>query len=286
MINAFERRDRILNKPHLILLSVFGSETALVLILLRLFWFTPLLCLRDCSLRVDLTFIRNLGSCKIMILGDSLDSYLILLVLMVMGDWRGGSTEKRFRLQLCFLVPTANCHVWDWINFVRFLERREAPSRVGWTPSLFIRPGFPQKLCQFCMKPTLLLGHHLDNQRLNDDMRLYMSSLVMFGRGPEKHTEFDMLLANVHTDSTLVFVTSDWRSRMSLLPTWIKMLSNLRLALASSFRFDSMSPALAPGIQRTMVAGVENLTFRNTESPMTRLVFSAGVSLSGEKKER
>jgi len=32
----------------------------------------------------------------------------------------------------------------------------------------------------------LFAGHHLDNQRLKEDMRLNMSSLVRFGRGPEK----------------------------------------------------------------------------------------------------
>lgn len=31
-------------------------------------------------------------------------------------------------------------------------------------------------------KPTLFEGHHLDSQRLNDDMRVYMSSLVRSGR--------------------------------------------------------------------------------------------------------
>lgn len=34
------------------------------------------------------------------------------------------------------------------------------------------------------MKP--FAGHHLDSQRLNDDMWLNMSSLVMLVRGPEK----------------------------------------------------------------------------------------------------
>ena len=123
-----------------------------------------------------------------------------------------------------------------------------APSKVGCMPSLLIRPGFPQKVFQLSMKPTSFSGHHLDSQRLNDDMRLYMSSLVRFGRGPEKTTESDIVFAYVHTDMTLIFVTSDWRNRESFPPTWITILPYLRLSLASSFKFDSMSPALAPGM--------------------------------------
>ncbi len=66
---------------------------------------------------------------------------------------------------------------------------------------------------------------------------------------------------------------SDWRSRTSLVPTWITIRLNLRLALASTFKFAKM------------VAGVSILTFRTIESPITRAFssgFSVGVSLSGE----
>ncbi|KAK0136108.1 Deoxynucleoside triphosphate triphosphohydrolase SAMHD1 [Merluccius polli] len=38
------------------------------------------------------------------------------------------------------------------------------------------------------MKPTWFAGHHLDSQRWKDAMRLYMTSLVTLGRGPEKTT--------------------------------------------------------------------------------------------------
>ena len=43
-----------------------------------------------------------------------------------------------------------------------------------------------------------------------------------------------------------------------------------------------MSPALAPGIHLTVVPGVANFTFLTIELPITRVGFSAGVSLSGE----
>ncbi|RCU35057.1 hypothetical protein DVA81_18185 [Acinetobacter baumannii] len=62
-------------------------------------------------------------------------------------------------------------------------------------PSLLIRPSLPQNIGQLSMRPTSFAEHHLDNQRLNDDMRLYMSSLVKFGRGPEKTTESDIVFA-------------------------------------------------------------------------------------------
>ena len=95
-------------------------------------------------------------------------------------------------------------------------------------------------------------------------------------------TVSDIDFAKAHTDSTLTLVTSDIRSRESLLPTWITILLYLVLVLASSFSLDSMSPALAPGMQLTVVAGVANLTFLRTESPITRVCFSEGASPSGE----
>ncbi len=60
---------------------------------------------------------------------------------------------------------------------------------------------------------------------------------------------------------------------------------NLRLALASTFKFAKMSGTLATGKQWTMVAGVSIVTFRTIESPITRALssgFSVGASLSGE----
>ncbi len=95
----------------------------------------------------------------------------------------------------------------------------------------------------------------------------------------------DIVLASSHTSLTLFLVISDWRSRTSLAPTWITILLNLRLALASTFEFAKMSGALAPGKQWTMVAGVSIFTFRTIESPITRALssgFSVGASLSGE----
>ena len=134
------------------------------------------------------------------------------------GDCTRGSAEKCVRLQLCFLVPTLDCQVLE-INCIIFLDKRAAPSNVGWMPSLLIKPGFPQKGCQLYMKPTWFAGHHLDSQRWKDAMRLYMTSLVTLGRGPEKTTVSDIVLAYLHTDSTLILVTSDWRNRVSLPPT-------------------------------------------------------------------
>ncbi len=70
----------------------------------------------------------------------------------------------------------------------------------------------------------------------------------------------DIVLASSHTSLTLFLVISDWRSRTSLAPAWITILLNLRLALASTFKFAKMSGALAPGKQWTMVAGVSIFT--------------------------
>ena len=75
---------------------------------------------------------------------------------------------------------------------------RAAPSQMGWMPSLLIRPGLPYKVCQLSMKPTLFAGHQLDNQQLNDDMRLDILSLVRMGKGPEKTTESDIVFAKAH----------------------------------------------------------------------------------------
>lgn len=49
-------------------------------------------------------------------------------------------------------------------------------------PSLLIRPGRTQKVCQLSTKSTPLPGHHLDSQRLSDEMRLNLLSQFM-GRG-------------------------------------------------------------------------------------------------------
>ena len=43
-----------------------------------------------------------------------------------------------------------------------------------------------------------------------------------------------------------------------------------------------MLPALAPGIHLTTVAGVSNAMFLTIELPISRVLSSGGVSLSGE----
>ncbi len=94
----------------------------------------------------------------------------------------------------------------------------------------------------------------------------------------------DIIFASSHTYLTLFLEISDWRSRTSLAPTWITILLNLHLALASTFKFAKMPGALAPSKQWTMVAGVSIFTFCTIESPITRALssgFSVSASLSG-----
>ncbi len=90
----------------------------------------------------------------------------------------------------------------------------------------------------------------------------------------------DFVFASSHTSLTLFLVIADWRSQTSL-ATWITILLNLRLALASTFKFVNMSGALAPGKQWTMVAGVSIFTFCTIELLITRAL-SSDFSLSGE----
>src|SRR4029434_5785408 len=59
-------------------------------------------------------------------------------------------------------------------------------------------------------------------------------------------------------------------------------LENLRLAI--SFKWDSMSFALAPDIQFTVCDGVASLICLRVESPITRTLSSASVILIGEKR--
>ena len=106
-----------------------------------------------------------------------------------------------------------------------------------------------------------------------------MSSPDVLGRGPEKTTVSDIDFAKAHTDSTLTLVTSDIRSRESLLPTWSTILLYLGLVLASSFSLDSMSPALAPGMQLTVVAGVANL-FSLLSDPLPEMSFKDNLFTS------
>lgn len=91
---------------------------------------------------------------------------------------------------------------------------RAAPSNVGWMTSLLIYPGLPLKVFQLSTKPTPLAGHYLDSQRLNEHMRLNISSLVGFGRGLEKTVE--------STSPTQLCSTSVW---LSSPPLWIEDVS-------------------------------------------------------------
>ena len=81
-----------------------------------------------------------------------------------------------------------------------------------------------------------------------DNMRLNMWSPVTLGRGPEETTLSDIVFAKARIDSTLTLVTSDIRSRESLLPTRITIVLYLRLALASSFSLEPSRqwPEFAP----------------------------------------
>lgn len=98
--------------PHLILLLSCTSAAA-VFILIRFLCITPLLFTCD---------LINLS-------GRGADT-------VSMGFWVGtcsnGSAEKCVRLQLCVLVSTLGCHGFGpLINWVRFLDMRAAPSKVG-----------------------------------------------------------------------------------------------------------------------------------------------------------
>ncbi len=130
-------------------------------------------------------------------------------------------------------------------------------------------PDCRQIVRQLSTKPTPFSGHHLDSQRLKEGMQLNMSSLIVLGRGPEKNMKPDVVFAHVHTVSVLILVTSNWRNQVSVPLMGMTILPYLRLAFVSSFKFDSVLPALAPGMHLTMVAGVANLTFHTMELPMT-----------------
>lgn len=81
-----------------------------------------------------------------------------------------------------------------------------------------------------------------------------MTASVQWGRGPKKKkTESKIFFSKLHK---LILVTSDWHNQGSLPPAWIIILLYLCLCLVSSFRWDLMSPVLAPGKHLTMVDGV------------------------------
>uniref|UniRef100_A0A0E9XGQ0 Uncharacterized protein n=1 Tax=Anguilla anguilla TaxID=7936 RepID=A0A0E9XGQ0_ANGAN len=52
------------------------------------------------------------------------------------------------------------------------LDRTREPLQLGWSPSLFNRPGLPQKSGQLLIKPMSLDEHHSDSQRFSEDSLL------------------------------------------------------------------------------------------------------------------
>ena len=114
----------------------------------------------------------------------------------VVGDSKG-SAKKHVRLQFWCLASILNWQFGCLINLSVFLEMRAGPSQVGWMQSLLIRPGFPQEVCQLSKKPALFVGHHLDSHWLYYDTWLNMLSLVRLGRGPEKITKSNSVLAKL-----------------------------------------------------------------------------------------
>jgi len=139
------------------------------------------------------------------------------------GDSRWEGAEKCVRVHLCILVSTLSCHAFGWlINLAIFLDIRAAPSKVRWMPFHLIRPGFPQKDFQLSTWPTIFAGHHLNSQRLKDDMRLNISSLVRFCRlmmtsaNPLNFFMWRMLLLNCWTTCLHSFSQSwSFRRRLS-----------------------------------------------------------------------
>lgn len=82
---------------------------------------------------------------------------------------------------------------------------------------------------------------------------------------------------SISTQQSFIFMTSDGRSRVSLLPTCIMILHNLHLSLASSLINYSMSPALALGKQLAMAAEAASFTCLRTELPIIRIGLSVDV---------
>lgn len=114
--------------------------------------------------------------------------------------WFWGDNGRReaamrcVRLQLCFLVPTLDSHVFGGSsNLVRFLQM-SAASKMLWLTSLITWPVFSQKIFQLSLK--CFLGHHSEKTR-------------------ENYSPRDIVLAK-HTCSLWILVTSDWRNWVSI----------------------------------------------------------------------
>ncbi len=78
------------------------------------------------------------------------------------------------------------------------------------------------KTCPIVYETYVILRHHLDIQPLSDDSLLCNLVTPVSREGPEHITVSDIILASSHTSLTLFLVISDWRSRTSLVPTWIQ----------------------------------------------------------------
>lgn len=109
-------------------------------------------------------------------------------------------------------------------------------------------------------------------------MQINMSILVRLkGGGDQGKLMSDNVLAKLH-NIQYKFYRCNW---VSLLLMWIIILQSLHLHLASSFKYPSVSCALLPGRQSTVVAGVSRFTSQNR---MTNYQSSlAGVPPSGGK---
>ncbi|XP_066513419.1 uncharacterized protein [Hoplias malabaricus] len=78
-----------------------------------------------------------------------------------LGDASRQFADGRFSLSVCGLVPALDCQQLSTLlcRLTKRLcailqESKAAPSRVGWIPSLPIRPGLPSKRNQLSIKPT------------------------------------------------------------------------------------------------------------------------------------
>ena len=113
------------------------------------------------------------------------------------------------------LNPGLSCF-WIINKFVRISRNESCPFQSGMdaVSSNQIRLS-PERLLIIHVS-NVVCWTPLDNQQLKGNMRLNMSSLFRFGRGPGKTAESDIVLSELHTDARLILVTSSWRNQVSL----------------------------------------------------------------------